>query len=347
MKTFYSDNFISFYNQQLISFAEQPQVPLGLFYGKTGWAIYLFEMSRIKCDKILETSAVNIISNVCFQIDSLKSIDLKDGLAGIGLGINYLIKKKFIAGNVNEILQDIDDRIYREVSYPASFGKIDTLSKIQIVYYFLVRLKELKPTSENSFLFKELIMESINSIHKSIETMSFEEPLSYNVEYLLPQLLFLFSSLFELKFYNYRLTRITDELSYHILSIFPRLHFNRLYLLWAMDKLNNLKQDKTWEKHINLLYNQLDVNCIINDEIPSYNIFFNDGLVSIHKLLSKLKCYYSTAQMVQFEKSIMHKIMTSGAWDKFANDWSKCFGLYDGYSGTILSLNRITKNIGI
>lgn len=347
MKTFYTDNFISSYNQQLISFANQPQAPLGLFCGKTGWAIYLFEMSRIKCDRMLETSAVKLISDVCSQMDSLKLVDLKDGLAGVGLGITYLIKNKFIVGNVNEILHDIDDRIYREIAHPILLGKIDTLSKIQIVYYLAVRLEDLKPTGENSFLFKELIMESINAIHKSIETSSFEEPLFYNVEYLLPQLLYLFSKLYKLEFYNNRLTRIVDELSYHVLTIFPRLNFNRLYLLWAMDYLNTLKKDKAWEKHIKLLHNQLDVNCIIDDEIPNYNIFFNDGLVSIHKLLTSLKCYFSTAQMVQFEQNIRHKIVRSGAWDKFSTNWTTSFGLYDGYSGTVLSLNTIIKNAGI
>ena len=41
------------------------------------------------------------------------SIAVEDGLAGIGLGVTYLIKNGFVEGDINELLEEIDNEIYR------------------------------------------------------------------------------------------------------------------------------------------------------------------------------------------------------------------------------------------
>ena len=331
------DNYITDFNHQLSIISSQQDVQLGLFEGKTGWAIYFYEMSRLIGDENLEYIAVRLINEICIKAQSVNSMDLRNGIAGIGLGISYLFREKFIVGDINKILSDIDDKLFKELSSTTLYRNTDLHSVVHMIFYIIDRLERLKNNSENEYLFKELLIYSINELYDNLKKNHLEEPLFYSLEFLLPQLLFLFSKILRLNFYNNRVMKIIGEMTYFIFSFLPRLNSHRLYLLWAIDTLNKEFYDnKDWEKYKKLLYGQIDINEIFNHELHSYNIFFNEGYPSIYIFLLRLRRYFTNENLFQCRRLLLDKVINSQS----RNDLIANNGLYNGYCGTYLTLKK-------
>lgn len=100
---------------------------LGLFNGKMGIIIFFFHYSRYLKNSLYEHFAFDLLNDIIADIHNEMSICLSKGLCGIGWGINYLICNKFIEGDPNEILVDIDNKImefdpHRVSNYSLEFG---------------------------------------------------------------------------------------------------------------------------------------------------------------------------------------------------------------------------------
>lgn len=321
-------------NKNLIHSFLEDKSTLGLAYGKMGHCLYFYVLSRKINNPVYQHTAEKLLDEIFDNLQTISTIDIKNGLAGIGLSITYLIKKRYVKGNINNILGDIDDIIFKQLSYSKSFEKIDLLSLIHLTYYLQIRLKEQKAGSENEYLFKELIVETVNKLYQKIDITFYQESLVYNTDFPLPQLLYLFSVLYDLNFYNYRLIKIIEEISYYVLSTIPILHANRLYLLWGMDNLNKKVKNENWEKHILFLKNSININYIIHNELKDKNIFFNSGVISIYCLLKSLKSYFSDNDFTVHERKIRKKITSSSIWQLILNEkdyFDTYKGLYDGY----------------
>lgn len=65
----------------------------GLFYGKMGLVIFLFHYAQIFGDKFYEYIADGLLDLVFENLDDRSALDYADGLAGIGVGIEYLVTK--------------------------------------------------------------------------------------------------------------------------------------------------------------------------------------------------------------------------------------------------------------
>ena len=87
---------------------------VGLFNGKTGVALFLFHLGRETGNKAYEEFAGELTDRIC---ESLSNPDLPfsyaNGLAGIGTGIDYMIKQKFIDADSDVFLEDFDSIIYQ------------------------------------------------------------------------------------------------------------------------------------------------------------------------------------------------------------------------------------------
>lgn len=84
---------------------------LGLFHGKMGIVIFFYHYSRYLNNPIYEEFAGELLDEIFEEIHDKLPIDFENGYLGIGWGIEYLAYLKFIDGNTNEILEDIDTKI--------------------------------------------------------------------------------------------------------------------------------------------------------------------------------------------------------------------------------------------
>lgn len=84
---------------------------LGLYHGKMGIALFFAHYSRYTGMKLYDDFAGILIDEIYEEIHTGYSIDLENGLSGIGWGIEYLLQNNFMTGNSFLILRDIDERI--------------------------------------------------------------------------------------------------------------------------------------------------------------------------------------------------------------------------------------------
>ena len=313
---------------------------LGLSYGKTGISSYFYLKSRFTGNKEYEHIAGKMIEDVISNIESLKQYDIINGLAGVGLSIDFLIDQKFVKGDSNRILSDIDEELFKQLSYSSYSDKLGFSVQLQILYYFIIRLRKQKSGSEYEWLFKELVIRTINSLSEKVIFDIYDEPLTFSVDYLLPQYLFVLSRCLDL--YRDKIGHIIRELSIFLLSKLPLLHSNRLYLLWAISTLNKHIDMKDLKSHCSLLYRELDMTKIMNEEILSRNIYFSDGFPAIYLLIHNLSDYFSQNEIEQYKLAIIEKIIQSPEWEYlFENDnyFKMNKGLFNGYCGTSLLLH--------
>jgi hypothetical protein len=211
-----------------------------------------------------------------------------------------------------------------------------------------VRLQDQKHGSENEFLFQEICIKTINTIHAKIEKTPFGSRLAYSVEQELPLFLYILSRIHSLNFYNIRIINILKELSPVILSSIPLLHCNKLYLLWAMSAVCEQINITGWNEHIELLKQELNLEEIVCSELKNRNIFFNNGATSIFLLAEVLKNQLGEEVVCTFQQKLLEKIEQSEVWSLLETD-SQYFGmrsgLYDGFCGVTLLLTTYMNKV--
>jgi len=89
----------------------------GLYNGKTGLCICYFLLAAITEDKGFEAKARILLDELSDNINSVEQLDFANGLAGIGWGIEWLVQNKFVDANTDEVLEDLDDELYKSVVY--------------------------------------------------------------------------------------------------------------------------------------------------------------------------------------------------------------------------------------
>lgn len=84
---------------------------LGLLNGKMGLAIFFYHYYKFTNDPLFDDTASELIDEIKDQINVGLSIGFKDGLTGIGWGIEYLIQNGFVEGNAIDVCSEIDQKI--------------------------------------------------------------------------------------------------------------------------------------------------------------------------------------------------------------------------------------------
>lgn len=317
---------------------------LGLDNGQMGYCIYFFWLSRIENNKEYRKFAENLIDEIFEKVHTLKAIDINNGLSGIGIGINYLIREGYVTGNINVILKTIDDLIFRHLCIKKYYNSIDSIVITHLLYYLYIRVKDQKINSESHYLFKELIIKTVNILYEKVDSKLSEEPVSYIIDYQLPLFLFVLSKIYSLDYYNYRIIKILEEISPRVLTIIPFLQSNRLYLLWGLDSISKQVEIFGWNNHIKLLRRECDIDHILINELGKNNIFFNDGVASIYYLLSELHNYFPPCEIRRLNLLMDNKVKSSDFWkllelDLYSFDNNK--GLLSGFCGVSIMLNLI------
>ena len=84
----------------------------GLSNGKMGIAIFLYHYSRFSNKKIYANFAGELLDQVFNEIYKTDPGCFQSGMTGIGWGIEYLVQKNFVKADTDEILNEMDEKIY-------------------------------------------------------------------------------------------------------------------------------------------------------------------------------------------------------------------------------------------
>jgi lantibiotic modifying enzyme len=315
--------------------------PLGLGMGKMGFCLYFFILSRKENRKDFQETANYLLDDICEHLSQEKNIDLKFGLAGIGLGIYFLIKRKYIKGNINIVLEDIDNAIFKALtsSIYGDVANMDILTLVHLLYYWYFRITEQKEGSEAKWLYTEISISLINKLSDRIDNKFCESPIRYNVDYKVPLFLHVLSLYYSLNIHSSKIKMILDEFRFILYTTIPFLNANKLYLLWSLYALEKTITINGLENYIDMVKRSLNIDSIFNDEIKDKNIFFFDGIISIYLILERIKFSLDDYDFEKYKTLSISKIKRSSVWEFFVNDplyIKNNIGLFGGYCGLSL-----------
>lgn len=284
----------------------------GFFSGKAGIMIYLFRLARQTNNVWYQELAEQMIDEVCLAADKIKSANFDNGLCGLAWAVEYLAQEGFIEANTEDVLEDINNKIFKLVS-SKSFDELVAISDMLpgIAFYLIRNIKPRNDdNSESVCLKKDLLILIINAIETKYNKDSYiklkEEPVRFSLtEYKLPFYLYLIAELYGLNFYNYKLDRIIDSINPIILSVFPLQQSHRIYFIFALKNLMKYVQFTKWELHLALLVKSIDVNALLQNEFHNKSISLNYGMSGLLFLLG----VFPNANQFQFSDPIQHGLI--------------------------------------
>lgn len=86
----------------------------GLLIGKMGIILFLYRYSQFINNKYYSDFAGNMLDEV-LKGSRTVSNDFESGLTGIGWTVNYLLKKEILEGNANNVLRDVDKKVFNRI----------------------------------------------------------------------------------------------------------------------------------------------------------------------------------------------------------------------------------------
>jgi hypothetical protein len=299
--------------------------------------------SRLLKEPKTEELAGKLLDEVSGGLSAYSGKGPSPELVQIGIGIDYLLRNAFVKGNSNTILGDFDDVIFRSFA-PESKSNNYPLNLMRVLYYTCIRLEKQKKGNDLHFMMEELCIKIFNELCDSLDSNFFEEPILFNLDYKLPQFLYVVGKTHSLKFYNYKIDPFLKEFFGLISSRFPVSHANRLYLLWGLVRFKELTESNIFDEQIELLHSHIDYQKIIYEEMRNKTVFIKNGVAGIYLLLSGLE---KTHYPILYDKQLFKKrIEDSDVWKE--DQWTKeNLGLIHGFSGLIMVLLSGTKNITV
>ena len=108
----------------------------GLFSGEMGLALFFARYAVFRQNELYSEYSFDLIEKIQNSIHQATPIDFKNGLTGIGSAIEYLVQRKFIKTDTDDILEELDNNIF-------SFFKMPHLSLDELLgigFYALWRM---------------------------------------------------------------------------------------------------------------------------------------------------------------------------------------------------------------
>lgn len=182
------------------------ELPVGLFAGQMGLCIYWYQQSRIYKNSKYEQLASELLDKVFQNINKNPCCDLENGILGIGFGVLYLLDNKYISGTANNILFELDEKIFQQLY----FGNImknrkssqELFTLTWGLLYLCRRLRYDILEQSDGFLYYELLKKGVNSLEMSLRDIPLREPNRFSLcYYYTPVLIRLITELYKQNIY--------------------------------------------------------------------------------------------------------------------------------------------------
>lgn len=319
--------------------------PYGLAHGKMGLIIYLYHLWSYTNDTNYKDRAERLLEDLLEHDLTMDSdLSVEEGLCGIALGLDYMIRQDFVTGDVNILLGEIDDLLFKQIA----FTKIElTYSLPQLIHflYYIHKRLEIQVNDDERFPFEGMGIKLVNVLANLIDASFFEESYTFSIyQYHVPVLMRTLSCFMQCDFYKDRIQKILEQLSLYLFAHLPHLHLNRLYLLWGVLPLRDCNPD--WHRYVDGLRKSIDLDRIYEEEIKGRNIYISNGYAFLYFLLESINRDFPEYAIPFNPRLIYDRIFSSDAWDALSENeyyYDIHRGLLNGFPGAVLALLNIKQ----
>lgn len=201
----------------------------GLYYGKTGIAIFFLHLYKYTTDKIFREEGFRLLTELQYLINANSLLNFDRGLSGIGAGIDYMCRNKLIQSNSNEVLEDFDGKILEMIKH-VNCNNLSIANGLCGIGKYLIyrKISQERYLSCRHYDFNA----SIKYIVELIEDKINNELLGYELDYLNPVWSDILSFLNELSKYDSsaRYLELSSLLSHHKIKNRERIKFVKFEL---------------------------------------------------------------------------------------------------------------------
>lgn len=322
----------------------------GLLNGKTGISLYFFHLSKKTQNTEHHEFAGKLLDEVYEKVsDNQLPPDFANGLAGIAWGIEHLAQHEFVEADTDQILSDVDDKIYQYITNNKDLPTGVRQGIMGHMIYILSRLggKDLETNNTNTRIFKRLLIELINRLGTAIEEkkMIIQEPRLFNITWELPVSLVLLSRCYAMHVHTHKIERILEYLSPALLSLYPRLSCHRLFLLFGLESVRMHFELPRWKSHAGLLKQNIHSADILEHELKNKSIHFKNGAAGMAFISRQYVQYTGDSSFQMDSKNLLRKIIESEQWTWMEQHPSEKedLGLFTGITGIGMELLKLLK----
>jgi hypothetical protein len=137
---------------------------VGLYNGKAGLSLCLFEVAAFLNDKEIENHAFELLQETLVLASKSENIAFENGLSGIGFVLLYLIENKLIDADFEELFKGQEDKILSQMKAISIFSEKHLNS-----LYFMKLLYRLQNKTEITPLTDRFLMDVEFSLEKQLE----------------------------------------------------------------------------------------------------------------------------------------------------------------------------------
>lgn len=264
----------------------------GLMHGNAGLCIFFYRLARQTNNPDYEKVADDLLEKVFANLSTSAPADFENGLAGIGWGIEYLVQNNFAEGNTDEILEEVDNKVFRALNE-------DNLTSFELgngltgyLFYLVNRLKHKKaPFSISQRINRELLILTINKIDELVTAQftSINKEMHFDLFWRFPVMLSGLTEAFKLNIYNGKISSMIRQWLPYFEAYIPSLHINRLFLAIALRQIGYQVPDKRLEKQAQILLFATDFEVLKTEADPNVlNIRYGwPGVAGLLNIASK------------------------------------------------------------
>jgi len=250
----------------------------GLMHGNIGLCIFFYQIAKATNNPDSEKNANDLLDKVFASLSLSSPADFENGLAGIGWGIEYLVQNGFVEGNTDEILEDVDNKVFRSLNED-NFTSFEIANGLTgHLFYLISRLKNLSsPPTMAQRINQELLILTINKLDEivTIQFPSIIKEMYFDLFWRFPVVLFGLTESFGLNIYNEKIRCMIKQWMPNIEAYIPSMHINRLYMATILTKINEIVPDRRLEKQVQILLYATDFEVLKTEVDPhALNIRF-------------------------------------------------------------------------
>ena len=228
----------------------------GLIQGNIGLCIFFYHLARKTNNPDYEKIADDLLDKIFANLSTSIPADFENGLAGIGWGIEYLVQNNFAEGKTDEILEEVDNKIFRALNEVSQTSVELGNGLTGNLFYLINRLRnKTEPFSMARIINQELLILTINKIDELVTAQfpGIVKEIYFDLFWRFPVMVYGLTEAFKLNAYNEKISCMIRQWLPNFEAYIPSLHINRIFLAVVLKQICVLMPDKRLEKQAQIL----------------------------------------------------------------------------------------------